>query len=98
MEPGHFFRRCGTAVVRNLFDEQGVYHPDVQLRRPLGGLVGGPGENTERQLEEARIERVELVLEAKAMARGERGATLQQLAAERLVQRVRLLGVDPGER
>jgi len=42
----------------------------MQLCRPLGGLVGGPGENTERQLEEARIQRVELVPEAEAVARG----------------------------
>lgn len=71
---------------------------EVQLRRPFAGLVGGPGKDAERQLEEARIEHEQLVRETKVVARSERGAPLQQLAAERLVQLMGLLGVDPGER
>ena len=71
---------------------------DVKFDRSFGGAELGPGKNTETQVDGGCVERVELVLEAEAMARGAPLTLPKELSGQLLVERVGLSFVDSGQR
>src|SRR5260221_8911500 len=75
-----------------------VIETEMQLHRRLAERVMRPGEDLEREVDERGVERIELVLEAEAVARRMRQATGIKPFKQRRVELRRLLLVDARER
>src|SRR5260221_698622 len=75
-----------------------VIETEMQLHRRLAKRVMRPGEDLEREVDERGVERIELVLEAEAVARRMRQATGIKPFKQRGVELRRLLLVDARER
>ena len=74
-----------------------VIKPEMQLHRRLAERVMRPGKQAQRQVDERTVEGVELVLEAEAVARRLALAARVELGEQRLIERVGLGLVDPGQ-
>ena len=75
-----------------------LIQPDVQLDRGLRASKGRPREDRQTQIDGRRIDRVQLVLEPKAVPRRALLTAAQQASEQRLVEGVRLLGIDARQR
>ena len=75
-----------------------LIQPDVQLDRGLRASKGRPREDRQTQIDGRRIDHVQLVLEPKAVPRRALLTAAQQASEQRLVESVRLLGIDARQR
>ena len=76
----------------------GLVEADVQLDGALRAPERRPRKGRQTQVDGRRIHRIQPVLGPEAVPRGPLLTTSQQPSKERLVKRVRLLGVDPRQR
>ena len=84
-------------------DREGAQHavmvkPEMELHRRLAERVMRPQKHREREIDERAVERIELVLEAEAVARRHPMTARAELPEQRLVERPGLLFIDARQR